>query len=32
MGYDLWADNISNENATMIPFSYLYQLMDYVQT
>ena len=31
-GYDLWGDNISNENATLIPFSHLYLLMDYIQT
>lgn len=32
LGYDLWGDNISNENATLIPFSHLYLLMDYIQT
>jgi len=32
MGYDLWGDNITNENATLIPFNFLYLLMDYVQT
>ena len=32
LGYDLWGDNITNENATLIPFSHLYLLMDYVQT
>ena len=32
LGYDLWGDNTSNENAILIPFNYLYMLMDYVQT
>ena len=32
LGYDLWGDNIANENATLIPFNHLYMLMDYIQT
>ena len=32
LGYDLYGDNISNENSTLIPFDFLYMLMDYVQT
>lgn len=32
LGFDLWGDNISNENATLIPFNLLEMLMDYIQT
>ena len=32
VGFDLWGDNVASPDATLIPFSQLHQLMEYIQT